>query len=67
MTGEKMQNRAGATPLFRRLPPKKFRGVAPALRHDASCRIFSTVTQISDETQITSGETQCRSLRKHQK
>lgn len=55
VTGEKMQNRAGggATPLFRRLPPKKFRGVAPALRHDASCRIFATLTRISNEAQIT--------------
>ena len=31
MTAGKKQKRAGATPLFRLSPPKKFRGVTPAL------------------------------------
>jgi hypothetical protein len=31
IAAEKTQNRAGATPLFRLSPPKKCRGVAPAL------------------------------------
>jgi len=45
-----MQNRAqGGDPLFRLSPPKKCRGVAAALRDDASCRVFSALAQISDE------------------
>jgi hypothetical protein len=37
---EKTPKRAGATPLFRLSAAQKVRGVAPALRHDPSCRPF---------------------------
>jgi hypothetical protein len=37
---EKTSNRAGATPLFRLSAAQKVRGVAPALRHALSYRVF---------------------------
>src|SRR5216683_5662598 len=40
VTVEKTPKRAGATPLFRLSPAQKVRGVAPALRHGKSCRLF---------------------------
>jgi hypothetical protein len=40
VTVAKRQNRAGATPLFRGEAAQKFPGVAPALRHEFSCRPF---------------------------
>ena len=40
VTVAKRQNRAGATPLFCGEAAQKFRGVAPALRHESSCRPF---------------------------
>jgi hypothetical protein len=40
VTVAKRQNRAGATPLFCGEAAQKFRGVAPALRHEFSCRPF---------------------------
>jgi hypothetical protein len=40
VTTGKRQNRAGATPLFCGFAAQKFRGVAPALRHECSCRPF---------------------------
>jgi hypothetical protein len=40
VTAAKRQNRAGATPLFCGVAAQKFRGVAPALRHEFSCRPF---------------------------
>ena len=40
VTVDKMSNRAGATPLFRLSAAQKVRGVAPALRHAESCRVF---------------------------
>jgi hypothetical protein len=40
VTVAKRQNRAGATPLFCGQAAQKFRGVAPALRHEFSCRPF---------------------------
>jgi hypothetical protein len=40
VTVEKTPNRAGATPLFRLSAAQKVRGVAPALRHGNSCRVF---------------------------
>jgi hypothetical protein len=40
VTVEKKPNRAGATPLFRLSAAQKVRGVAPALRHGKSCRLF---------------------------
>jgi hypothetical protein len=39
-TAEKTLKRAGATPLFRLSAAQKVRGVAPALRHAESCRVF---------------------------
>ena len=40
VTVEKTPKRAGATPLFRPSAAQKVRGVAPALRHGKSCRLF---------------------------
>ena len=40
VTVEKMLNRAGATPLFRLSAAQKVRGIAPALGHAESCRVF---------------------------
>ena len=40
VTAEKTAKRAGATPLFRLSAAQKVRGVAPALRHGNSCRLF---------------------------
>jgi hypothetical protein len=40
VTVAKRQNRAGATPLFCGEAAQKLRGVAPALRHEFSCRPF---------------------------
>ena len=40
VAAEKTQKWAGATPLFRLSPPKKCRGVAPAL-HDGRVTFFS--------------------------
>jgi len=40
VTVEKTPKRAGATPLFRLSAAQKVRGVAPALRHGKSCRLF---------------------------
>ena len=40
VTAEKTPKRAGATPLFRLSAAQKVRGVAPALRHAESCRVF---------------------------
>jgi len=40
VTAEKTLKRAGATPLFRLSAAQKVRGVAPALRHAESCRVF---------------------------
>ena len=40
VTVEKKLKRAGATPLFRLSAAQKVRGVAPALRHGKSCRLF---------------------------
>ena len=40
VTVAKRQNRAGATPLFCGEAAQKFRGVAPALRHESSCQPF---------------------------
>jgi hypothetical protein len=40
VTVEKTPKRAGATPLFRVSAAQKVRGVAPALRHGKSCRLF---------------------------
>lgn len=40
VTVAKRQNRAGATPPFCGEAAQKFRGVAPALRHEFSCRPF---------------------------
>jgi hypothetical protein len=40
VTVEKRQKRAGATPFLRGEAAQTFRWVAPALRHDGSCRPF---------------------------
>jgi hypothetical protein len=40
VTAKKTPKRAGATPLFRLSAAQKVRGVAPALRHGRSCRLF---------------------------
>src|SRR5216684_6545463 len=40
VTVEKTPKRAGATPLFRLSAAQKVFGVAPALRHGESCRLF---------------------------
>jgi hypothetical protein len=40
VTVEKTPKRAGATPLFRLSAAQKVPGVAPALRHGKSCRLF---------------------------
>ena len=40
VTVEKTPKRAGATPLFGLPAAQKVRGVAPALRHGNSCRMF---------------------------
>jgi hypothetical protein len=40
VTVEKRRKRAGATPLLRGQAAQKFRRVAPALRHESSCRPF---------------------------
>jgi len=40
VTVEERQKKAGATPLLRGQAAQKFRGVAPALRHERSCRPF---------------------------
>ena len=45
VTVEKTPNRAGATPLFRLSAAQKVRGVAPALRHGKSCRLFFSTGQ----------------------
>ena len=40
VTVEKKQKKAGATPLLRGKAAQKFHGVAPAFRHEGSCRPF---------------------------
>ncbi len=40
VTVEERQKKAGAPPLLRGQAAQKFRGVAPALRHERSCRAF---------------------------
>ena len=51
VTVEKSPNRAGATPLFCGQAAQKCRGVAPALRHEESCRPFFHGDRVSEEDQ----------------
>ena len=59
VTVAKRQNRAGATPLFCGEAAQKFRGVAPALRHESSCRPFCHGDRNSEKEKEL-----CQSLRK---
>ena len=61
---EKMSNWAGATPLFRLSAAPKYRGIAPALRHQLLCLTFFSRQSQDFETQITEGGTPCQSSRK---